>query len=232
MIVGADVNAIVTTAMITTASNQTGQPIRFWGRYFKDSGNPSPEQYQPAAEATLLNQKNIRVLPIGRQTNHVDGDEPLGKTDGAANANAIMDAFGVTTLKNLPSGLLVFVDVEGPPHPSLSTGYYRGWSAALAQTAAAKNVTLLPGVYGAEGDSITWTQLKQAVANGAACTGTWIARPGTMSCHPLHPFDENHVRPPGLPSSVKVLIWQCGRSAKTWISTCSIQRSKRTPSPK
>jgi hypothetical protein len=47
------------------ATEQTGHSIEFWGRYFKDPGNASPEQYQPNKEAALLNQKNIRVLPPG-----------------------------------------------------------------------------------------------------------------------------------------------------------------------
>ena len=93
MIVGADENAIVTQSRINVATHQTGHTIEFWGRYFKKSGNTSPEQYQPTKEAALLNQKNIRVLPIGRQTGHVAGSESLGRTDGTTNAKAIIDAF-------------------------------------------------------------------------------------------------------------------------------------------
>jgi hypothetical protein len=209
MIVGADVNAIVTPAMIHQATAQTGQPIQFWGRYFKDSGNPSPEQYQADAEASLFNQSGIRVLPTGRQTGHVGGTQHQGQTDGKTNANAIVDAFGAHVLAGLQSGLLVFLDVEGPPHASLSADYYAGWSDSLIQTAGALGAVLLPGVYGAEGDNTTWVQLAQAVANGASCDGTWIARPGTIGCHPLHPYNEAHVRPPALPASIKILVWQC-----------------------
>ena len=108
----------------------------------------------------------------------------------------------------LPQGLAVFLDVEGSPTPSLSVAYYKGWADGLAQTAQAAGVKLLPAVYGAQGDSATWTHLAQAVSNGAACEGTWIARPGTLGCHPLKPFDESFVRPPALPQSIKVLAWQ------------------------
>jgi hypothetical protein len=208
MIVGADENAIVTQPRIDVATQQTGHSIEFWGRYFKNPGNTSPEQYQPNQEAVLLNQKNIRVLPIGRQTGHVAGSEFLGRTDGKTNAKAIIDAFGAQVLAALPQGLAVFLDVEGPPHPSLSVEYYTGWADGLAQTAQAAGVKLLPAVYGAQGDSTTWTNLAKAVSNGAACEGTWIARPGTLGCHPLKPFDESFVRPPGLPQSIKVLAWQ------------------------
>jgi hypothetical protein len=107
MIVGADENAIVTQARIDLAKQQTGHPIEFWGRYFKDSGNTSREQYQPAREAALLNQTNIRVLPIGRQTGHVAGSQAQGRTDGKTNANAIIEAFGKQVLGGLPQGLLV-----------------------------------------------------------------------------------------------------------------------------
>jgi hypothetical protein len=107
-----------------------------------------------------------------------------------------------------PSLPQVFLDVEGPPHPSLSVDYYKGWADGLAQTARAAGVKLLPAIYGAQGDSATWTHLAQAVSNGAACEGTWIARPGTLGCHPLRPFKESFVRPQSLPQSIKVLAWQ------------------------
>jgi len=95
MIVGADENAIVTQPRIDVATQQTGHSIEFWGRYFKNPGNTSPEQYQPNKEAALLNQKNIRVLPIGRQTGHVAGSESLGRADGKTNANAIIVRSGL-----------------------------------------------------------------------------------------------------------------------------------------
>jgi hypothetical protein len=208
MIVGADENAIVTQPRIDVATQQTGHSIEFWGRYFKNPGNTSPEQYQPNQEAALLNQNNIRVLPIGRQTGHVAGSESLGRADGTTNAKAIMSGFGTQVLSLLPHGLLVFLDVEGSPNPSLSVDYYNGWADGLAETAQAAGVKLLPTVYGAQGDSATWRHLAQAVSNGAACEGTWIARPGTLGCHPLRPFNESFVRPPGLPQSIRVLAWQ------------------------
>jgi hypothetical protein len=209
MIIGADVNAIVTKKMIQTAQTETGQTIQFWGRYFKNAGNKSPEQYQPAKEASLLHDKNIRVLPIGRQTEHVGGSKAQGQDDGETNASAIVAGFGATTLAAMPHGLLVFLDVEGPPHASLSAGYYTGWSSGLVQKAHAAGVTLVPGVYGAQGDDKTWAQLVSAIGGGAQCAGIWSARPITLGCHPLKPFDEHVVRPKHLPTSVKILIWQC-----------------------
>jgi hypothetical protein len=209
MIIGADVNNVVTSAMIQTARTETGQPIRFWGRYFKDEGNDSPEQYQPEQEAALLNRENIRVLPVGRQTNHVGGTQAQGQGDGETNASAIVSAFSAATLAAMPGGLLVFLDVEGPPHASLSAGYYTGWSTGLVQKARSAGVTLIPGVYGAQGDDRTWVQLVSAINNGAQCAGIWSARPVTMGCHPLRPYDEHLTRPRHLPASVNILIWQC-----------------------
>jgi hypothetical protein len=208
MIVGADENATVTQPRIDVATRQTGHSIEFWGRYFKNPGNTSPEQYQPNKEAALLNENNIRVLPIGRQTGHVAGSRSLGRADGTTNAKALIEAFGPEVLGALPQGLAVFLDVEGPPHPSLSVDYYQGWADGLAQTAQAAGVKLLPAVYGTHGDSATWTHLAQAASNGAACEGTWIARPGRLGCHPLRPFDESFVRPQDLPQSIRVLAWQ------------------------
>ena len=209
MIIGADVDATVTAAMIQTAQNETGQPIQFWGRYFKDAGNSSPEQYQRAREAALLHGQNIRVLPLGRQTNHVDGSKELGRDDGENNASAIVAAFGPATLAAMPAGLLVFLDVEGPPHQSLSADYYAGWSAGLVEKAQSAHVTLIPGVYGAQGDDRTWANLVSAIGAGAHCAGIWSARPVTVGCHPLRPYDEHLTRPRHLPQTVKILIWQC-----------------------
>src|SRR5262245_37648897 len=101
MIVGADENAIVTQPRIDVATQQTGHSIEFWGRYFKNSGNTSPEQYQPNQEAALLNQNNIRVLPIGRQTGHVAGSESLGRADGTTNAKAIIGKFVLPAVPQL-----------------------------------------------------------------------------------------------------------------------------------
>jgi hypothetical protein len=114
MIVGADVNAIVTSKMIKTARDQTGQPIQFWGRYFKDAGNTKPEQYQPK-EAALLHEENIRVLPIARQTEHVSGSKAQGQDDGESNAGAIVAGFGATTLAAMPHGCWSFSTWRGRP---------------------------------------------------------------------------------------------------------------------
>src|SRR5215472_3075567 len=108
--------------------------------------------------------------------------------------------------------------LEGPPMQSLRAEYYRGWSDALIAGGQsgmvfrdadnADPITFWPGVYGAEGDDNTWNSLVAAIADGAVCRGTWIARPGKIGCHPLGPWNEQFIRPKSLPSSVPVLVWQ------------------------
>ena len=91
---GADVNALVTQRMIGLAKRQLGAVPQFWGRYFKGPGDQNPVRYQAQLEGPVLRTNNIRVLPIAQQTNHVDGDGPLGSQDGLRNAAAIIASFG------------------------------------------------------------------------------------------------------------------------------------------
>ena len=214
---GADVNALVTQSMVGKAKKQLGSLPHFWGRYFKGPGDQNPIRYQAHLEGPVLRSNNIRVLPIAQQTNHVNGDAALGSKDALRNAAAIIASFGRTYLSTM-DGVFVFLDVEGPPNQSLSAEYYRAWSDALI--AAGKDeivfrdgnvdgpINFWPGVYGAQGDDATWNSLVAAITGGALCSGTWIARPGTIGCHPLGPWDEKFIRPKHLPASVRILISQ------------------------
>jgi len=89
-------------------------------------------------------------------------------------------------------------------------------------------ITFWPGVYGAEGDDKTWSSLVAAIAGGAVCHGTWIARPGKLGCHPLGPWNEQFIRPKSLPASVPILVWQGCRNAKTSITTGQTRRAPLT----
>ena len=213
---GADVDALVTQRMVGMAKRQLGSVPQFWGRYFKGPGDQNPVRYQAQLEGPVLRTNNIRVLPIAQQTNHVDGDRPLGSQDGLRNAAAIIASFGRTYLSAM-QGIFVFLDVEGPPRQSLHAEYYRGWSDALIaggtsdmvfrDDANGDPITFWPGVYGTQGDDETWNSLVAAIADGA-CRGTWIDRPGKTGCHPLGPWNEQFIRPKSLPTSVPVLFWQ------------------------
>jgi hypothetical protein len=201
--------------MVVIAKRQLGTVPQFWGRYFKGPGDQN--RYQSHLEGPVLRANNIRVLPIAQQTNHVDGDEQLGSQDGTRNAAAIIASFGRNYLSAM-EGIYVFLDVEGPPNQSLQMEYYRGWSDALIAGGKSdmvffdseedRPITFRPCVYGAEGDDKTWSSLVAAIASGAVCHGTWIARPGKLGCHPLGPWNEQFIRPKSLPPSVPVLVWQ------------------------
>jgi hypothetical protein len=214
---GADVDALVTQRMVGAAKRQLGAVPQFWGRYFKGPGDQNPVRYQAQAEGPVLRANNIRVLPIAQQTNHVDGDRPLGSQDGLRNAAAIIASFGRTYLSAM-QGIFVFLDVEGPPRQSLNAEYYRGWSDALIaggksdmvfrDNGVGDPITFWPGVYGTHGDDETWKALVTATADGAVCRGTWIARLVRTGCHPLGPWNEQFIRPASLPSSMPVLLWQ------------------------
>ena len=45
-------------------------------------------------ENPILAKYNIRVLPIGRQTNKVEGSESDGRSDGLANGTDLIQTFG------------------------------------------------------------------------------------------------------------------------------------------
>lgn len=56
-------------------------------------------------------------------SNNVALDQSIGHRDGLRNGAAIISSFGQIYLSNLADGILVFLDVEGPPNPSLSAEY-------------------------------------------------------------------------------------------------------------
>lgn len=69
-------------------------------------------------------------------------------------------------------------------------------------------ITFWPSVYGAKGDDKNWSSLVAAMASGAVCHGTWIARPGKLGCHSPGPWNEQFIRPKPLPHSGPILVWQ------------------------
>ena len=129
--VGADTSTVVTQELIALATVQLGTKPLFWGRYFKGPGDQNPVRYQAQLEGLILNSNGIRVLPIAQQTNNVALDQSTGHRDGLRNGAAIISSFGQIYLSNLVDGILVFLDVEGHPNPSLSAEYYKGWSNGL-----------------------------------------------------------------------------------------------------
>jgi hypothetical protein len=180
----------------------------FWGRYFTSTAGSNAE-YHSLKENRHLRDAGIRVLPIARQTRHVNGTEAQGSADAKANANDVLVTFSAEYLASQGGQFFVFLDVEGAP--SLSQAYYAGWAQTLsAHSSAATHgeVTLLPCVYATQADTQTWTAVAKAAKAGIPCNGAWVARwqvPG--GCHPLSDWDDSVVNP-AVRLPCRVLVWQ------------------------
>lgn len=128
---GADSSNLVTRLidgkpMVDVAAELIGQMPVLWGRYFTSVAATGLVEYRARRENQALRERNIRVLPIARQTRHVDGTQALGSTDAQLNVEDLIKTFGVDYLKSQGGTFIMFLDVEGAP--SLSTDYYVGWA--------------------------------------------------------------------------------------------------------
>src|SRR5215470_12306408 len=145
---GADSSNLVTRLidgkpMVEVAAGLFGRMPVLWGRYFTSVAASGLVEYQAHRE------RDIRVLPIARQTKHVDGTLASGSADAQLNAEDLIKTFGAAYLKSQGGTFLMFLDVEGTP--PLSTDYYLGCARTLvehSQSFSNGTVTILPGVYG------------------------------------------------------------------------------------
>ncbi|TBE49938.1 hypothetical protein ELH06_12590 [Rhizobium ruizarguesonis] len=220
--VGIDQDRVATQDCLQIASALLGQPPVFWGRYFKGPGNKSPVQYQPQDESNFFNRNHIRVLPVARQTNHVNkNDDQLGYKDGLRNAAAIMAAFGASLLAK-QAQVLVFLDVE--PSGPLNVNYFNGWSRGLTEAGASAmidfsdevaaktlppsaKISFAPAVYGHHADAATWSALSNAVSAGAPCEAAWVVYMDTNPKFPIGPWLSQYTSPK-MPASVPVVLCQ------------------------
>lgn len=214
---GADSNALVTShaggaSLLDRARTLFGEDPVFWGRYFKGPNHPSHEQYQAALENAALAARGIRLLPIARQTNHVNGSETLGRSDGIVQTEGLLSAFDHDYLTTVGSRFYYFLDVE-PGNP-LSRAYYRGWARAVvehSQSFSDGKVRLAPCVYLNRGDGITCQSLRSAVEiDGVECHGAWVARyfnHDNTGCHRMVDWDAAHIQPVN-PIPCEILVWQ------------------------
>lgn len=211
---GADSSTLVThriggKTLIELSEELYGQTPVLWGRYFKRFGNTDFVQYQPARENVPLREKNIRVLPIARQTTSVDGSQTNGVSDAQGNVEAVIRTFGRDYLQSEGGEFLFFLDIEGPPH-SLSRRYWRGWAETVASHSAAFSggtVDLIPCAYAPQSDDPTWQAVADEADRGVPCGGAWIARWRRTGCAELLEWDDNIVSPRvGLPCPI--LLWQ------------------------
>jgi len=210
---GADSSVLVTNkiqdkTLVQLATELFGEPPVFWGRYFTGVATTGTVEYRHLKENQILRDNNIRVLPIARQTKHVDGSQALGSVDAEQNVEDLILTFGQDYLASQGGEFLMVLDVEGAP--SLSLSYYRGW----AQTVLAHSrdftdgaVTILPCVYATRGDDTTWQAVADAADRGVPCNGAWIARWRVRGCSILLEFD-NAIVLPRVELPCDVLLWQ------------------------
>ncbi len=176
-VLGADISCAGNSHLIDVAGQVLTKPPAFFGRYFKKPGNTDPVQYQSASENAIFGKTGIRILCIGRQTNHVNGSGALGVSDAADNINAIMAAFGPQYLKNLGMAPIVFLDTE--PQNPMSAEYYSSWASTLTNPPAGidtAGLSFTPAIYLNKSDDTTWKALQRAIGGGAPCAGAWVAR--------------------------------------------------------
>src|SRR5262249_32832702 len=132
--------------LATTVFNATPT---FWGRYFTSVATAGNVEYRHLKENQILRQNNIRVLPIARQTKHVNRSQAQGIVDAQANVKDLIATFGQDYLGSQGGRFFLFLDVEGTP--SMSTEYFKGWAQTLASASddlSDGQVQILPCVYG------------------------------------------------------------------------------------
>jgi len=210
---GADSSTLVTglingRPMIDVASDLFGQTPVVWGRYFTDAATTGLVEYRARRENQPLRDRNIRVLPIARQTKHVDGTQARGAADAQANVEDLIKTFGADYLRSIGGKFLMFLDVEGTP--SLSTAYYLGWARTLvdhSQSFSNGAVTILPGVYATQGDDSTWEAILVADEQGVRSFGAWVARWRIRGCGKPLDWDVDVVSP-RVELPCDILLWQ------------------------
>jgi hypothetical protein len=148
------------------------------------------------------------VLPIARQTKHVDGTQAEGSVDAQLNVEDLIKTFGASYLQSQGGRFLMFLDVEGTP--SLSTDYYLGWARTLAdhsQSISHGTVTIVPGVYATQADDATWRAVAEASERGVQTQGAWVARWRIRGCGRPVDWDPAIVTP-NVKIPCEVLLWQ------------------------
>ena len=110
-------------ASLDLATETFGETPSFWGRYFTSAATTGLVEYRQLKEGQLLRDRDIRVLPIARQTKRVAGTAAQGTADAKLNAKDVLLTFGGDYLKSLGGKFLMFLDVESTPPLALS--YYK-----------------------------------------------------------------------------------------------------------
>jgi hypothetical protein len=194
--------------MVDVAADLLGTMPVLWGRYFTSVAATGLVEYRARRENQALRDRNIRVLPIARQTRHVDGTQARGSADAQLNAEDLIKTFGADYLKSQGGRFIMFLDVEGTP--SLSADYYTGWARTLvdhSQSFSNGAVTIVLGVYATQSDEPTWRAVADAGERGVKTQGAWTARWRQRHCHGLLEWDSEIVQPK-VKIPCEVLLWQ------------------------
>jgi hypothetical protein len=210
---GADSSNLVTRLigskpMVDVAAEMFGQMPVLWGRYFTSVAATGLVEYRALRENQALRDRNIRVLPIARQTKHVDSTHAAGSADAKLNAEDLIKTFSADYLKSQGGRFIMFLDVEGTP--SLSLGYYMGWAQMLVEHSRSFSngaVTIMPGVYATRSDETTWRVVADAGDRGVKSQGAWVARWRQRGCSKLLEWDSAIVQPT-VKIPCEVLLWQ------------------------
>jgi len=210
---GADSSSLVTTQvqvknLIQLAFELFAETPVIWGRYFTSVATSGTVEYRHLKENQILRDNNIRVLPIARQTRHVNGSEELGTADAKKNVEDLILTFGKDHLATLGGEFVLVLDVEGSP--PLSVSYYKGWAQTVlshSQEFTGGMVKVLPCVYAPRGDDATWSAVATASNQGVPCHGAWIARWRIRGCGRPLEFD-NSIVLPRVQIPFDVLLWQ------------------------
>jgi len=83
-------NQIGGQTLVALATSLYGTTPVFWGRYFTSAATTGTVEYRHRKENRFFSANGIRLLPIARQTTHVDGMHADGSADAQANAEDIM----------------------------------------------------------------------------------------------------------------------------------------------
>jgi hypothetical protein len=221
---GADSMSPVTTSLIQQSTDLYGTAPVFWGRYFTSPTTTGTAEYHHATENGPLNAAGVRVLPIARQTGNVGGSEQQGAADGTANAQDFVDTFGVDELTAQGGKFIMVLDVEGSP--DLTSDYYTGWAQGLTSTAQSMSgnaVQMLPCLYASHGDTGTWAALGTAIANGAPCSGVWVARYlNSLTSGQMGEWSDDTVTPDSPnPFPATILAWQYAENCLSGAIDCT-----------
>jgi hypothetical protein len=234
MVLGIDTLVASGATILNNARSKTylNQAPEFWGRYVYAPGQQNSlgkqDSHYSQAENALLRAQGIRLLPIARQTNHVN-QAAKAKTDAVNNVAAIFEVFPPQYLSGADPDVLVFLDVERD-NPMTET-YYSDWSSTIISEAASRSnsrVRFHPAIYASQGDAATWTALRKAMDGGAVCDGAWVARYYHPTPRPM-PWND-HLTTPAASLVCPILCWQYWASPDDAPSNSNFDTNLASPS--